>query len=103
MTKDITREEAHALRLMARLAFRNSVGATEDYAVKFDHREYSTLDLNFLWHFKMLIEEEERESIAKMFDDAPKLMPYAQNAEGGCLICGFTPKIAAAVIRKGEK
>lgn len=56
--KDITKEEAQELREMARLAFRNSVGATEDDAVTFNHRDYSTLDLNFLWHFKMLVLEE---------------------------------------------
>ena len=55
--KDISRREAQELREMARLAFRNSVGATEDTAVSFNYRDYSTLDLNFLWHFKMLIEQ----------------------------------------------
>ena len=50
---------------MARQAFRNSIGATEDDAVSFDHKEYTVLDLNFLWHFKMLIEEETLEKAAK--------------------------------------
>ena len=63
--KDITKEESQELREMARLAFRNSVGATEDDAVSFNYRDYSTLDLNFLWHFKMLVEAEERELCAK--------------------------------------
>ena len=45
----------------------------------------------------------ERESIARMFDSSPKLMPYAQNAEGGCLTCGFSAEYAAAAIRaRGE-
>ena len=56
--KDITKEESEKLRVMAAIAFRNSVGATEYELVKFNYRDYSTLDLNFLWHFKMLIEEE---------------------------------------------
>lgn len=71
MNKDITKEEANHLRYMAAVAFRNSVGATEHELVKFDYREYSTLDLNFLWHFKMLIEEEEREACAKICDAWP--------------------------------
>ena len=62
--KDISRQEAQDLREMARLAFRNSVGATEDDAVSFNHRDYSTLDLNFLWHFKMLVEGEAFERAA---------------------------------------
>lgn len=41
----------------------------------------------------------ERESIARMFDSSPKLMPYAQNAKGGCLACGFSAEYTAAVIR----
>ena len=56
--KDITKEEAQELRELARLAFRNSVGATEDTAVSFNYRDYSTLDLNFLWHFRALVLEE---------------------------------------------
>ena len=60
---DITKEEAQELREMARLAFRNSVGATEDSAISFNHRDYSTLDLNFLWHFKMVVEYLERNAI----------------------------------------
>lgn len=64
--KDISRQEAQDLREMARLAFRNSVGATEDDAVSFNYRDYSTLDLNFLWHFKMMIEAKEREACARV-------------------------------------
>jgi len=71
--KDITKEESQELREMARLAFRNSVGATEDDAVSFNHRDYSTLDLNFLWHFKMLVEE-------KMFE--PRIVEYKHVAYG---------------------
>ena len=58
------------------------------------------------WVMKLVLEAVavEREAIAQMFDDAPKLITSAQNSEGGCLICGFTPKIAAAAIRaRGEK
>lgn len=42
----------------------------------------------------------EREEIAKMFDEPMRLVPFVQNHEGGCMICGFTPKRAAEVIRK---
>jgi hypothetical protein len=41
----------------------------------------------------------EREEIAKMIEDAPTLMPFAQNDQGGCMMCGFTPKLAAKMIR----
>ena len=63
--KDITIQEAYDLRQMARQAFRNSIGATEDDAAVFDHRNYTVLDLNFLWHFQMLIEEQALEKAAK--------------------------------------
>lgn len=41
----------------------------------------------------------EREDIAKMFDEPMRLVPFVQNHEGGCMICGFTPKHAAEFIR----
>ena len=41
----------------------------------------------------------EREACAEMFDEAIPLMPFAQNDQGGCLMCGFTPKLAAEAIR----
>ena len=43
--------------------------------------------------------EQEREAIAQMIEDAPALMDFAQNDQGGCLMCGFTPKLAAEFIR----
>lgn len=71
MKKDITKEEANHLRYMAAVAFRNSIGATEYEAVKLNRGDYTTLDLNFLWHFKMMIEAEEREKCAKICDAWP--------------------------------
>ena len=41
----------------------------------------------------------EREAIAQMIEDAPALMEFAQNDQGGCLMCGFTSKLAAKTIR----
>lgn len=41
----------------------------------------------------------EREQIAQMIEAAPPLVQLAQNEHGGCLMCGFTPKLAAAAIR----
>ena len=41
----------------------------------------------------------ERQAIAQMIEDAPALMEFAQNEQGGCLMCGFTPKLAAKTIR----
>ena len=47
--------------------------------------------------------EAEREAIAQMIEDAPALVKFATNEHGGCLVCGFTPKLAAASIRaRGE-
>ena len=43
--------------------------------------------------------EEEREAIAQMFEAAPTLLADVRSNEGGCLICGFTPRLAAAAIR----
>jgi hypothetical protein len=43
--------------------------------------------------------EAEREAVAKMIEDAPALMDFARNDQGGCLMCGFTPKLAAQFIR----
>jgi len=42
---------------------------------------------------------DEREAIAQMFEGAPVLMQFAQNDIGGCLVCGFTPKLAIETIR----
>ena len=43
--------------------------------------------------------EQEREVIAQMLEDAPPLVDFAKNDQGGCLMCGFTPKLAAQTIR----
>jgi hypothetical protein len=57
------------------------------------------------WHdpvviaFADLIRADEREAIAQMFEDAPALVPFAQNDKGGCMMCGFTPKLAMEAIR----
>jgi hypothetical protein len=49
--------------------------------------------------FAKLVAQHEREAIAQMIEDAPPLMEFAQNDQGGCLMCGFTPKLAAQTIR----
>ena len=43
---------------------------------------------------------DEREAIAQMFKNAPALVQFAQNDQGGCLVCGFTPKLVIEVIRE---
>ena len=53
----------------------------------------------FLAKFAALVASAEREEIAQMIEDAPALMEFAQNDQGGCLMCGFTPKLAAKTIR----
>jgi hypothetical protein len=52
-----------------------------------------------LAEFAALVRADEREQIAQMIEDAPPLMPFAQNDQGGCMMCGFTPEMAAKVIR----
>lgn len=49
--------------------------------------------------FADLIRADEREAIAQMFEDAPALVPFAQNDKGGCMMCGFTPKLVMEAIR----
>ena len=49
--------------------------------------------------FAALVAAHEREAIAQMFEGAPALVQFAQNDKGGCLICGFTPKLAIESIR----
>ena len=49
--------------------------------------------------FAALVRADEREEIAQMIEDAPPLVEFVINDHGGCLICGFTPKLAAASIR----
>jgi uncharacterized membrane protein len=49
--------------------------------------------------FAKLVAQHEREVIARMFEDAPPLVDYVKNDQGGCLICGFTPTLVAKHIR----
>ena len=56
-------------------------------------------DHGALRRFAALVASAEREVIAQMIEDAPALMEFAQNDQGGCLMCGFTPKLAANSIR----
>jgi hypothetical protein len=48
--------------------------------------------------FADLVAAHEREAIIKLIE-APALVPFAQNEKGGCMMCGFTPKLAAKYIR----
>jgi len=53
--------------------------------------------------FAALVAAAEREAIAQMIENAPPLVKFAQNNKGGCMVCGFTPKLAATSIRaRGE-
>jgi hypothetical protein len=53
--------------------------------------------------FAALVAAAEREAIAQMIEDSPPLVSFAQNEMGGCLTCGFTPKLAALTIRERGK
>lgn len=52
-----------------------------------------------LAEFAEIVRAEEREQIAQMIEGAPPLVEFAQNDQGGCVICGFTPRLAAKAIR----
>ena len=49
--------------------------------------------------FAALVASAEREAIVQMIDNAPALVEYVTNDQGGCLMCGFTPKLAISAIR----
>ena len=49
--------------------------------------------------FAELVRADEREQIAQMIEDAPPLIPFAQNDQGGCIMCGSAPTQASAAIR----
>jgi len=51
------------------------------------------------YHFAKLVAAKEREAIAQMIEEAPELVQFAQNDKGGCMVCGFTPKLATQSIR----
>jgi hypothetical protein len=55
-----------------------------------------------LSEFATIVAAHEREQIAQMIEEAPPLMPFAQNDQGGCVICGFTPKLVVKYIRARE-
>jgi hypothetical protein len=64
---------------------------------------YWTATDDELKEFEALVRADEREGIAEMFDAPMRLIPFVQNTQGGCVICGFTPSFAAAAIRaRGE-
>jgi hypothetical protein len=50
-------------------------------------------------HFAELVAAQEREAIAQMFEGAPALVQSVRNDQGGCLVCGFTPKLVIEAIR----
>jgi hypothetical protein len=53
-----------------------------------------------LERFAALVAAAEREAIARMIEDSPPMVSFAQNEMGGCVMCGFTPKLAALTIRE---
>ena len=66
--------------------------------------EYGSLNaeddcLGELQRFAALVAAHEREECAKVFDNAPKLVPFGKGKDGGCIMCGFNSEKAAAAIR----
>jgi len=49
--------------------------------------------------FAALVASAEREAVAQMFEALPELISFAQNDQGGCIICGLNPKTEAKAIR----
>jgi hypothetical protein len=71
----------------------------------FEHMSWVERDLFPVFaRFAALVAAAEREAIAQMIEDAPPLVEFSQNDKGGCMVCGFTPKLASAAIRaRGQK
>jgi hypothetical protein len=68
-----------------------------------EHTFWTEAQLLRLKELERLVRADEREGIAEMFDAPMRLIPFVQNTQGGCVICGFTPSLAAAAIRaRGE-
>lgn len=75
---------------------------TEQDLIKFKELSMQDGRLNLQW-FAEYVAQAEREAIAQMVEDAPALVDFAKNEKGGCMVCGFTPKMAATAIRaRGE-
>ena len=53
--------------------------------------------------FAKLVAAKERDAIAQMFENAPTLVEFARNDQGGCIMCGFTPEKAVTSIRARGK
>ncbi len=82
-----------------RLAREAGLWPTEEWS-----KEYGIPTPNEQWlpeleRFAALVAAAEREAIAQMIEDAPPLVEFSQNDKGGCMVCGFTPKLASAAIR----
>jgi hypothetical protein len=69
--------------------------STPDHMIGGCEFDYAQLE-----HFANLVAAAEREAIARMIEDSPPMVSFAQNEMGGCLTCGFTPKLAALTIRE---
>jgi hypothetical protein len=61
--------------------------------------DFRLTTLEQIEHFAALVAAAEREAIAQMIEDAPPLVEFSQNDKGGCMVCGFTPKLASVAIR----
>ena len=75
---------------------------TQDEIIKMARQAGIVVTGEAVYKLCQLVAQHEREAIAQMIEDAPTLMDFAQNDQGGCLMCGFTPKLAAEYIRKGQ-
>lgn len=72
----------------------------QEIAAQYSKAErFQTWTHDYMMQRLMELVAAEREAIAQMIEDAPALMEFAQNDQGGCLMCGFTPKLAAKTIR----
>ena len=83
---------------------RDTIEMAREAGAMFEHMMWLERDLAPVFQrFEALVRADEREGIAEMFDAPMRLIPFVQNTQGGCVICGFTPSLAATAIRaRGE-
>ena len=81
MEEEYSREKTLELRDLAREAFRKSRGIKDGDAVSFNHRDYTTLDVAFLWWFKKMAQDLQKEECAKIAESYKSIEGRAISAQ----------------------
>jgi hypothetical protein len=76
----------------------NIIELAKQVGYPLQHPEWQKATEEFAALVEAAARADERESIAQMFEGAFPSM-HEQNDIGGCLVCGFTPKLAMEAIR----